>query len=258
MEKWHDIMMRSSKSFRECHENGKYGEDNTKTEMVNDYISITRQSGGSTAPHYWGIYPSEKGLEVGKKYQVIINDELYESVAIEYEGMPAVVEYDYDKNAGLILKYNTNNGNYLINYYNEEMTDSNPTVNFEVYEMMGEEKEKEKIKLFDSIEFDVAAKNLNTLLPNELYNRFIKDGMFIVTDKYKVCFNIKLQRGFLYTEINSHRTEFDSTYDLAPVGDRDVAFIYLCPAYGGTIGVLTMQDTDWIDSLYITAWLEEK
>lgn len=135
MATWHETMMLSSDSFRECHENGKYGngEETPKDiELVNDYISITNQGGG----HYWSTPAYDNGFEVGKEYKIILNDEEFTGSTVA-DGNVVKLNTSDEK---LDMKYNTASGMYVINYYPTEDIGSNPTVNFEVWEVTGEEK----------------------------------------------------------------------------------------------------------------------
>lgn len=128
-------MMLSSDSFKKCHDDrgGVECPCNImnllmkKTEMVNDYISISNQGGG----HYWSTPNYENGFEDGKKYQVIINDETFSGVAVAEGNTNKLVTNDNK----LDIKYNTLTELYVINYYPTEDIGSNPTVNFEVHEV---------------------------------------------------------------------------------------------------------------------------
>lgn len=97
----------------------------TKTERINDYISISNQGNNQ----YWCVYDNENGLEVGKNYLVIINDEPHELLCELVGGKPALV------NGSIDIKYNEAYGRYVINYYPGENLGSNLTVNFEVHEV---------------------------------------------------------------------------------------------------------------------------
>ena len=130
---WHETMMRSSDSFRECHE-GRGGSGCPcnimdllvkKTEMINDYISISNQGDN----HYWSLYDSTNGLEIGKNYTVVINNTVHSVACTDSDGKPVLV------NDSINIRYNTELERYLIDYYPQENIGSNPTVNFEVYEV---------------------------------------------------------------------------------------------------------------------------
>lgn len=135
MKTWHEIMMDSSPSFKQCHDDrgGSGCPCNIidllmhKTEVINDYISITNQGGG----HYWSTPNYEIGFEAGKNYQVIINDEEFSGSTV-VDGNTVKLQTNDEK---LDIKYNTLTGLYVINYYPVEDIGSNPTVNFEVYEV---------------------------------------------------------------------------------------------------------------------------
>lgn len=116
--------------------NNKVSNNNNNTndtELVNTQILMSNQE-----DFYICNYESAKGFEAGKTYKVIINDE-------EFLGSTSangnIIELATGE--GLDIKYNTASGMYVINYYPVDDIGSNPTVNFEVYEMLGGEEERQ-------------------------------------------------------------------------------------------------------------------
>lgn len=210
MATWHETMMLSSKSFRECHEDGKYGEDSEfPKELVSDYISISKQSSGSTASHYWSVYPHENGFEEGKSYKIVINDEVYEGTVDKIvDGIAEINCYSSETGEGLLIKYNYNNGNYLITYYNKTLQDSNPTVNFEVWELEPVEKKDEPIYI--------------TELPDPRYRECVKNlKPFYFLDSFeangKVTTRFTLIDGF-ELEYNKNASGYEFPYRLLSKG----------------------------------------
>lgn len=180
MGNWHETMMRSSASFRECHENGGMGNESGSgagsgcecperisyhdlldkpfggvrvKELVNDYVSITKQPADSKGHIYWWLVCGGEALEVGKHYEIIFNDERYVLECQEIDGKPTLnglVECPMENLcSGIVLKYNPDNGMYLLSYYPldvDNMVD-NPTVNFELHEIVDHSLMKIKIEL---------------------------------------------------------------------------------------------------------------
>lgn len=136
MGKWHDDMMLSSRSFRECHE-----DKITEKIIVDDYISITNQGYNNyfSSPEY------ANGFEVSKKYKVIINDNEFIGVAYGLEENMIGLNI-----TGHSIRYNTLSERYVINYYPEEDIGSNPTVNFKVIEITSNNSEKSTI-VYDKV-----------------------------------------------------------------------------------------------------------
>ena len=129
MKTWHETMMLSSDSFRECHENRGTGTGTTEptpAPLVNDYISITNQGSGQ----YWSMYDTDKGIEEGKTYHVIINKNDYVLECVMGSTHPEL------QGNGLDLKYNKSLERYLITFYPSEYDiGSNPTVYFKIEEV---------------------------------------------------------------------------------------------------------------------------
>lgn len=121
---WHEDMMRSSDSFRECHEN-RGGSEPVPVVIVDDYISVTNQGGNN----YWSVYSDpEKTFEVGKTYLVTIENNTVKTKAVQG------AEHVELRNELFLIKYNANNNRFLIDYYAKENIGSNPTVYFKIEE----------------------------------------------------------------------------------------------------------------------------
>lgn len=138
MSTWHETMMKSSDSFRECHEERKSGWDGfikEPVELVNDYPSMTKQNDSNNNPHFWSIYYADYPIELGRNYKVVINDEVFNVKCETYMDMPALV--DWENNLGIIIRFNKNVGSLLISYYPADIDEmgSNITTNFELWEM---------------------------------------------------------------------------------------------------------------------------
>lgn len=124
---WHEDMMRSSDSFRECHENRGRSEP-VENIVVEDYISITHQSNN----YYWCVYSFNANLTVGKSYHVSLNDVEYSTVCILDEQKPTLW-YESD-DCSINIKFNTTNSKFIIDYYPKENIGSNPTVYLKIAE----------------------------------------------------------------------------------------------------------------------------